>query len=90
MNQHDIVNVFRGMGFSVAVTSMVGNGFPDIVLGKNFRCWLVEIKDGMKPSSERKLTENEMTFHDNWRGAIYIVASIAEAIELGTKLNGEK
>ena len=72
-NQSDIVEKFRGMGYSVAITSSLGGGFPDIVVGKYGVTVLVEIKDGAKPPSKRKLTEDEQRFHDSWRGAACVV-----------------
>lgn len=74
-NQSDIVAYARRLGFSVAVTAKLGKGFPDIVMGKNGRNWLVEIKDGSKPPSQRKLSESEQKFHSEWRGQICIVES---------------
>lgn len=33
-NQKEIVAAFRRLGFTVAVTSALGQGFPDLVVGK--------------------------------------------------------
>lgn len=85
-NQTEIVGVFRQLGCTVAITSMIGQGFPDLVVGivgRNERVnLLVEIKDGSKPPSARKLTAPEQKFHDSWRGQICIVSSPNDAIEL--------
>lgn len=89
MNQPEIVSTFRYLGFSVAITSMMGNGFPDIVIAKFGRTWLVEIKDGNKPPSARELTEDEKDFHAEWKGEIFIVESMDQAVALGIKLNKE-
>ena len=72
-NQGSIVSKFRGAGFSVAITSNLGGGFPDLAVGKYGVTVLVEIKDGDKPPSKRKLTEDEQRFHDSWRGAACVV-----------------
>jgi Holliday junction resolvase len=72
-NQSEVVEKFRGMGYSVAITSALGSGFPDIVVGKYGITVLVEIKDGAKPPSKRKLTEDEQRFHDTWRGSACVV-----------------
>lgn len=77
-NQNEIVSYARKLGFSVAITSSLGGGFPDIVLGKNGINFLGEIKDGKKPPSARKLTEPEQKFHNEWRGQICIIESIED------------
>lgn len=84
-NQNEIVKQLRKMGFSVAITSMVGNGFPDLVVsnaqwdkptGKYWKTILVELKDPANPPSARKLTPDEKKFHDSWKGYIVIATSI--------------
>lgn len=81
-NQTEIVQALRDMGASVAITSMVGSGFPDIVVGFRGRNYLIEIKDGSKPPSKRKLTEDEQRFFDAWRGTIFVVNNVNEALEI--------
>ena len=79
-NQPEIVTALRSVGASVAVTSMVGSGFPDIVVGYHGENFLLEIKDGSKPPSARKLTLDEQEFSDTWRGTVFIVTSVDEAL----------
>lgn len=88
-NQNEIVEVLRKAGLSVAITSMVGNGFPDLVVsgaawhertGKYWKTILVEIKDGDKPPSARKLTPDEKKFHDMWRGYIVIAERATDVL----------
>ena len=67
-NQKKIVEQLRRLGCSVAVTSMIGNGFPDLVVGDGNRNYLIELKDGTKPPSAQALTNDEIMFIDNWRG----------------------
>jgi hypothetical protein len=86
-NQNDIVKKFRDLGAVVFVTSSIGHGFTDLVVGIKLtgcRLWigLIEIKDGNKPPSKQKLTKDEQRFHDEWAGAVYIIKSTAEAQEL--------
>jgi len=78
-NQNAIVKQLRQLGFSVAITSMIGNGFPDLVIAKANFTALVELKDGSKPPSARKLTEDEIEFMDTWRG-LYILATDLDTI----------
>ena len=83
-NQGEIVSALRKIGCEVAITSQVGNGFPDLVVGTPFqkRIVLLEVKDGAKVPSAQKLTEHEQRFHDEWSpyGAVFIVKNITEAI----------
>lgn len=81
-NQKEIVAAARKMGCSVAITSMLGNGFPDIVVGYKGFNYLIEIKDGSKPLSSQKLTKDEQKFHSNWGGKIDIIKDIDELVSL--------
>jgi len=72
-NQARIVEALRRLGASVSVTSGIGNGFPDLLVGYRGRTTLLEIKDGEKPPSERKLTEAEAYFLGNWKGGPAVV-----------------
>lgn len=54
----------------------------DLIVGYQGRTVLMEIKDGNKPPSARKLTDNEQKFHDEWPGGpLHIVTCIQEAID---------
>ena len=79
-NQKAIVTALRRIGASVAVTSGIGNGFPDIVVGYRGRNYLIEIKDGDKPPSKRKLTPDEAAWHEAWRGEVMVVESVDDAL----------
>ena len=81
-NQNEIVKAFRKLGASVLITSQLKNCF-DILVGYKGINYIVEIKDGNKPPSQRKLTEGEQNFADNWRGGkYYIIESVEQAIKL--------
>ena len=81
-NQKEIVETLRRLGCSVAITSASGEGFPDIVVGYKGINYLVEIKDGSRIPSQRRLTPDQVTFHDNWKGQIKVVESVNDAINL--------
>ena len=81
-NQNEIVDALRSVGALVAITSALGNGFPDIVTAFRGRLYLVEIKDGRSPPSARKLTKPEAEFHAKWTGYVHIVNNIDEALQL--------
>lgn len=79
-NQGAIVEALRRCGATVAITSSLGDGFVDIVVGYGGRNYLVEIKDGSQPESAQKLTPDEKAFHEKWRGQIAVIRSVQEAI----------
>lgn len=81
-NQHEIIDVFKRYGFSVLMLHQLGHGCPDILIGKHKQNTLVEIKDGNKSKSKRKLTEDQQVFHETWKGSVYVVESIQQAIDL--------
>lgn len=79
-NHAEIVAALRKIGASVADTSGVGGGFPDLVVGYRGRNLIVEVKDGSKPPSKRKLTPDQVDFVAAWRGHWMQVRSVDEAI----------
>ena len=82
-NQNEIVRYLRTIpGCTVAITSMVGNGFPDIVVGYQGSNYLLEIKDSAKPPSKQLLTPAENKFHNTWRGQVDIVKTFEECLEV--------
>lgn len=67
-NQQLIVKQLRQLGCSVAITSMIGKGFPDLVIGYKDKNFLVELKDGAKVKSKKGLTMDEAKFFTAWKG----------------------
>jgi hypothetical protein len=80
-NQAEIVKAFRDCGMTVQVLSAVGKGCPDTLVGFRGINVLVEIKDGEKPPSEQKLTQDQVTWHGSWAGQVCVANSINDAIE---------
>lgn len=82
-NQAEIVRTLRSAGCGVLDLSMVGNGCPDLLVHAPTYPWkhyLLEVKDGAKPPSERKLTPAQEKFHGLWKGWIHVVTSPGEAL----------
>lgn len=77
-----IVGLRKYPVLSVFSTHMVGKGFPDIVIGYKGINYLVEIKDGAKSKSRKKLTEDEIKFHSSWNGQIIIAENIDDVLRL--------
>ena len=64
-NHSLIVKTLRDLGCSVFDTSRIAGGFPDLVVGKNSKTALVEIKSGEKA----KFTAAQQAFMLNWQGS---------------------
>ncbi len=80
-NQKEIVALFRRLGWTVLIISQLKN-CADIIASKNGRTVTVEIKDGNKPPSQRKLSEGEVKFRDAWQGEYALVICNDDVIEL--------
>lgn len=81
-NQKAIVAAFRKLGCSVLLMHQLGKGAPDCAVGKNNKTVLVEIKDGKKVPSAKKLTKDETAFQASWLGAVYVVEDLSDVIAL--------
>lgn len=89
-NQSAIVEALRKLGATVLHLHTIGKGAPDIAVGYMGKNALIEIKDGSKPPSARKLTPDEERFHAEWRGQVAVVESVDEAIAFITGTNWEE
>jgi len=77
INQKKIVDTLRKLGCSVFVTSSIGQGFPDLVVGIRKETYLVEIK-----TEKGTYTKTQLKFYANWRGGnVITLRSIEDAIE---------
>jgi hypothetical protein len=83
-NHAEIVACFRKLGWSVLDISQLKN-CADIVVARNGITFVIEIKDGTKPPSARKLTDGEQVFKDGWRGHYAIITSIGDALLLNSQ-----
>jgi len=79
-NQADIVEALRAAGVQVRVMSDVGGGFPDLLCKhrRTGNLLLLEVKDGSKPPSDRKLTALEEKFAKVW--PVHIVLDERDAL----------
>lgn len=80
-NQRQIVAALRAIGATVQLLHTVGRGVPDLLVGFRGINYLLEIKDGAKPPSKRRLTPDERRWHELWRGQVAVVSSVDEALE---------
>lgn len=80
-NEGDIVKAMREAGACVKVIN--DEGTFDLLCYYNGHTLLLEIKDGAKPPSARRLTDAEQKFHDEWPGDnLHIINSVQEALDL--------
>lgn len=82
-NHGEIRDALRALGVGVHDTSAAGAGMPDLLCGWRGKIVLVEVKDGKKPPSERKLTVAQVQLHDMLRQhgvEVHVVKSVDEAL----------
>lgn len=89
-NQPAIVRTLRALGFSVEPLHSVGGGVPDLLAGRRGRNHLIEVKDGSKPPSARRLTPAQIDWHEAWRGSCVVIHSEAEAVAWAGGLDREE
>jgi hypothetical protein len=80
-NQAAIVEALRACGASVQSLAAVGKGVPDLLVGLRTRNYLIEVKDGSKPPSARKLTPDQVQWHTKWAGQVLTVTSPDDALK---------
>lgn len=81
-NQAAIVRTLRAVGATVESLATIGHGLPDLLVGFRAQNFLLEVKDGAKPESARRLTPDEAAWHHAWRGQVHLVTCIEDALEV--------
>ena len=88
-NQRAMVAALRKVGASVQSLAAVGQGCPDLLVAYRGQWFVVEVKDGGKSPSRRRLTEAEADWHAEFsqRAIVHIWATIDEALrDIGAML----
>lgn len=78
-NQEQVVQALRAAGATVQTLAAVGKGVPDLLVGYQGKTLLLEVKDGRRPPSERRLTEDQLVWHGAWRGGPLAVVDGVDA-----------
>ena len=78
-NQEAVVTALRAAGASVQSLAGVGKGVPDLLVGFQGKTLLMEVKDGNKSPSERRLTEDQIRWHGAWNGGPLAVVDGVDA-----------
>lgn len=80
-NQREIERALIAVGCSVLDLSPVGQGCPDMLVGYRGRNMLMEVKrQKAKGQREGKLTETQERFFAKWRGPVFVVKNVDEAL----------
>lgn len=81
-NHQEIVSALRQVGCYVLDISQLKN-CCDLMVARGGKWIALEIKDGDKPKSARKLTPGEQTFFEQagHRGPVKVVTNVTEAIQ---------
>lgn len=86
-NQTSIVQALRDHGAFVRVVSQ-GDGIPDLLVAYKGVTALLEVKDGDKSPSHRKLTPAEQKFFDEWTGGLLVIVNdVEEALDVLRKID---
>lgn len=75
--QSEIVLGLRMAGVKVAITSNIGNGFPDLLVKFRGTLYLMEIK-----SKGGKLTQDEKDFFSEWQDVTTVIYSLDDALKV--------
>lgn len=90
-NQTAIVQALRDMGCTVQSLAAIGNGCPDLLVGYKRATMLLEVKDGTKPPSARRLTEDQIRWHGDWRGGpLAVVCDVESAVRAAKLLENNR
>ena len=79
-NHAELVEALRQAGCTVQSLAALGDGVPDLLVGCGGRNLLVEVKNGARSPSRRRLTGDEQTWHAAWAGQVVVVATVDEAL----------
>ena len=79
-NQKEVVEVLRKAGFRVLSLAALGGGAPDLLVAHNHKMVLVEVKDGKKKPSARKLTLAQEDFHKEWYKNVVTILNPEDAM----------
>lgn len=82
-NHVAVVEALRKAGANVQSLAGVGKGVPDLLVGIRGKLALFEVKDGNKRPSQRKLTEDQVLWHEQWAGyPVCTVDSVDAALRM--------
>ena len=72
LNQTEIVDYLIDKGCSVTSLAAVGKGVPDLLVGYAGYNFLIEVKNPDVPRRDQRLTPDQVEFHGDWDGNIFV------------------
>ena len=82
-NERPIIDSLKAAGWGVHQVD--ATGFPDLVVSRGCRTFLIEVIGDAKAAKYRKtngLTPAQVTFHRGWPGTIHLARSAEEALAI--------
>jgi Holliday junction resolvase len=80
-NQDAVTIALRAAGAKVQSLAATGKGVPDLLCQYKGTFYLIEVKDGQKTPSQRRLTPDQVKWHEEWKCAFLgVVESPDEAL----------
>lgn len=79
-NQQQIVDALEKIGCSVQKLHMVGEGCPDLLVGRDGINVLIECK-----TEDGTLNPRQRRWHAEWQGDVFVAIDPAEAVEIVIK-----
>jgi hypothetical protein len=76
-----VVKALRDFGVLVKSLAGVGDGCADLLVAYRGKLAMLEVKDGSRVPSERRLTKAEAEFVATWP-SVYVVTSPEEAVQV--------
>lgn len=91
-NHSEIVKGLRAVGAEVQSLASVGKGCVDALVAFRGKWYVGEIKDGSKPPSKRKLTDDEVAWHKKFapHAPVHIWTSLDDALRAIRAINGQE
>ena len=82
-NHTTVVQALRAVGAQVQSLAMVGAGCPDLLVAFRGLWYVLEVKDGTKPLSHRKLTPAETEWVQSFGDVapVFVVNSVDDALK---------
>lgn len=72
-----IVEALRAAGASVLSLASLGNGAPDLLVARNGKHYLLEVK-----SPKKEPNADQQKWMGQWKAPVYVVRSVAEAFNV--------
>lgn len=84
-NHPEVVSLFIKLGWYVLDIAQLKN-CCDLIVAKDGHALAIEVKDGSKPPSARKLSEGEQKFKDEWLGEWRLVENDNDVLAINEEI----